>query len=244
MHHHQEGAGSTQVGPAPLLYERVSTHNTDKIFNVLLATVMASVAFFLRAGQGLCEIFGAQAVRAVITETVVLYVLAAHLAVLGVLYIIYQQDYYPGEGYQWSFDKPADQQIPLKATCHTWTDTQGREHLDIRGTAPEVEDELSASFTRQGLLKKWKQDFGCYADLDHTIMPDKVQVKESDRDHNYLRIEGWEKWHCPIQKQMVNSKKKKPHQHTDDCSLEETRRGTTSPGMSPSNPRGPCVDKK
>ena len=244
MHHHQEGAGSTQVGPAPLLYERVSTHNTDKIFNVLLATVMASAAFFLGADYLAREIFGAQAVRAVITETVVLYVLAAHLAVLGVLYIIYQQDYYPGEGYQWSFDKPADQQIPLKATCHTWTDTQGREHLDIRGTAPEVEDELSASFTRQGLLKKWKQDFGCYADLDHTIMPDKVQVKESDRDHNYLRIEGWEKWHCPIQKQMVNSKKKKPHQHTDDCSLEETRRGTTSPGMSPSNPRGPCVDKK
>jgi len=205
---------------------------------------MASAAFFLGADYLAREIFGAQAVRAVITETVVLYVLAAHLAVLGVLYIIYQQDYYPGEGYQWSFDKPADQQIPLKATCHTWTDTQGREHLDIRGTAPEVEDELSASFTRQGLLKKWKQDFGCYADLDHTIMPDKVQVKESDRDHNYLRIEGWEKWHCPIQKQMVNSKKKKPHQHTDDCSLEETRRGTTSPGMSPSNPRGPCVDKK
>lgn len=202
-------------------------HNTDKIFNVLLATVMASVAFFLGADYLAREIFGAQAVRAVITEPVVLYVLMAHLAALGVLYIIYQQDYDPGTGYQWSFDKPVDQQIPLKATCHVWTDTQGREHLDIKGTAPGIEDELSASFTRQGLLKKWKQDFGWYADLDYAIMPDKVQVKESDRDHNYLRIEGWEKWHCPIQKQMVNSKKKKPHQHTEDCSLEETRNHIT-----------------
>lgn len=202
-------------------------HNTDKIFNVLLATVMASVAFFLGADYLAREIFGAQAVRAVITEPVVLYVLMAHLAALGVLYIIYQQDYDPGTGYQWSFDKPVDQQIPLKATCHVWTDTQGREHLDIKGTAPGIEDELSASFTRQGLLKKWKQDFGWYADLDYAIMPDKVLVKESDRDHNYLRIEGWEKWHCPIQKQMVNSKKKKPHQHTEDCSLEETRNHIT-----------------
>lgn len=202
-------------------------HNTDKIFNVLLATVMASAAFFLGADYLAREIFGAQAVRAVITEPVVLYVLMAHLAALGVLYIIYQQDYDPGTGYQWSFDKPVDQQIPLKATCHVWTDTQGREHLDIKGTAPGIEDELSASFTRQGLLKKWKQDFGWYADLDYAIMPDKVQVKESDRDHNYLRIEGWEKRHCPIQKQMVNSKKKKPHQHTEDCSLEETRNHIT-----------------
>lgn len=202
-------------------------YNTDKIFNVLLATVMASAAFFLGADYLAREIFGAQAVRAVITETVVLYVLMAHLAVLGVLYIIYQQDYYPGAGYQWSFDKPVDQQIPLKATCHVWTDTQGREHLDIKGTSPGIEDELTASFTRQGLLKKWKQSSGWYADLDYAIMPDKVQVKESDRDHNYLRIEGWEKWHCPIQKQMVNSKKKKPHQHTEDCSLEETRNHIT-----------------
>lgn len=202
-------------------------HNTDKIFNILLVSVGGSVALFLGADYLAREIFGAQAVRAVITDTVVLYVLMAHLAALGVLYIIYQQDYYPGAGYQWSFDKPVDQQIPLKATCHTWTDTQGREHLDIKGTAPGIKEELSASFTRQGLLKKWKQDFGWYADLDHTIMPDKVQVKESDRDHDYLRIEGWEKWHCPIQKQMVNSKKQKPHQHTDDCSLEETRNHIT-----------------
>lgn len=202
-------------------------HNTDKIFNVLLVTVGASVAFFLGADYLARLIFSTEAVRAVITETMVLYVLIAHLVVLGVMHIIYQQDYDPGKGYQWSFDKPVDQQIPLKATCHTWTDTQGREHLDIKGTAPEIEEELSASFTRQGLLKKWKQDFGWYADLDHAIMPDKVQVKESDRDHNYLRIEGWEKWHCPIQKQIVNSKKKKPHQHTDDCSLEETRNHVT-----------------
>ena len=202
-------------------------HNTDKIFNVLLVTVGASVAFFLGADYLARLIFSTEAVRAVITETMVLYVLIAHLVVLGVMHIIYQQDYDPGKGYQWSFDKPVDQQIPLKATCHTWTDTQGREHLDIKGTAPGIEDELSASFTRQGLLKKWKQDFGWYADLDHTIMPDKVQVKESDRDHDYLRIEGWEKWHCPIQKQVVTSKKKKPHQHTDDCSLEETRNHIT-----------------
>lgn len=203
-------------------------HNTDKIFNILLVSVGGSVALFLGADYLARLIFGAQVVRAVITETVVLYVLVAHLVVLVGMYIIYQQqDYDPGKGYQWSFDKPVDQQIPLKATCHTWTDTQGREHLDIKGTCPEVEDELEASFTRQGLLKKWKQDFGWYADLDHTIMPDKVQVKESDRDHDYLRIEGWEKWHCPIQKQMVNSKKKKPHQHTDDCSLEETRNHVT-----------------
>lgn len=202
-------------------------HNTDKIFNVLLVTVGASVAFFLGADYLARLIFSTEAVRAVITETMVLYVLIAHLVVLGVMHIIYQQDYDPGKGYQWSFDKPVDQQIPLKATCHTWTDTQGREHLDIKGTSPEVEDELEASFTRQGLLKKWKQDFGWYADLDHTIMPDKVQVKESDRDHDYLRIEGWEKWHCPIQKQVVTSKKKKPHQHTDDCSLEETRNHIT-----------------
>lgn len=202
-------------------------HNTDKIFNVLLVTVGASVAFFLGADYLARLIFSTEAVRAVITETVVLYVLIAHLVVLGVMHIIYQQDYDPGKGYQWSFDKPVDQQIPLKATCHTWTDTQGREHLDIKGTAPGIEEELSASFTRQGLLKKWKQDFGWYADLDYAIMPDKVQVKESDRDHNYLRIEGWEKWHCPIQKQMVNSKKKKPHQHTEDCSLEETRNHVT-----------------
>lgn len=202
-------------------------HNTDKIFNILLVTVGASVAFFLGADYLARLIFGTQAVRAVLTETVVLYVLAAHLVVLGVMYIIYQQDYDPGKGYRWSFDKPVDQQIPLKATCHTWTDTQGREHLDIKGTAPEIEDELTASFTRQGLLKKWKQNFGYYADLDHTLMPDKVQVKETDRDHDYLRIEEWEKWHCPLQKQMVNSKKKKPHQHTDDCSLEETRHHIT-----------------
>ncbi|WP_314929176.1 hypothetical protein [Rothia mucilaginosa] len=202
-------------------------HNTDKIFTVILATVGASVAFFLGADYLAREIFGAQAVRAVITETVVLYVLVAHLVVLGVMYIIYQQDYDPGAGYQWSFDKPVDQQIPLKATCHIWTDTQGREHLDIKGTAPGIEDELAASFTRQRLLKKWKQDFGWYADLDHTLMPDKVQVKESDREHDYLRIEEWEKWHCPLRKQMVNSTKKKPHQHTDDCSLEETRNHIT-----------------
>lgn len=203
-------------------------HNTDKIFNILLVSVGGSVALFLGADYLARLIFGAQVVRAVITETVILYVLVAHLIVLVGMYIIYQQqDYDPGKGYQWSFDKPVDQQIPLKATCHTWTDTQGREHLDIKGTAPGIKEELSASFTRQGLLKKWKQDFGWYADLDHTIMPDKVQVKESDRDHNYLRIEGWEKWHCPIQKQMVNSKKKKPHQHTDDCSLEETRNHIT-----------------
>lgn len=198
-------------------------HNTDKIFNILLVSVGGSVALFLGADYLARLIFGAQVVRAVITETVILYVLVAHLVVLVGMYIIYQRDYDPGKGYQWSFDKPVDQQIPLKATCHTWTDTQGREHLDIKGTAPGIEDELDASFTRQGLLKKWKQDFDWYADLDHTIMPDKVQVKESDRDHDYLRIEGWEKWHCPIQKQMVNSKKQKPHQHTDDCSLEETR---------------------
>lgn len=202
-------------------------HNTDKIFNLLLVSVGGSVALFLGADYLARLIFGAQVVRAVITETVVLYVLVAHLVVLVGMYIIYQRDYDPGKGYQWSFDKPVDQQIPLKATCHTWTDTQGREHLDIKGTAPGIEDELSASFTRQGLLKKWKQDFGWYADLDHTIMPDKVQVKESDRDHDYLRIEGWEKWHCPIQKQVVTSKKKKPHQHTDDCSLEETRNHIT-----------------
>lgn len=202
-------------------------HNTDKIFNILLVSVGGSVALFLGADYLARLIFGAQVVRAVITETVVLYVLVAHLVVLVGMYIIYQRDYDPGKGYQWSFDKPVDQQIPLKATCHTWTDTQGREHLDIKGTAPGIEDELSASFTRQGLLKKWKQDFGWYADLDHTIMPDKVQVKESDRDHDYLRIEGWEKWHCPIQKQVVTSKKKKPHQHTDDCSLEETRNHIT-----------------
>ena len=202
-------------------------HNTDKIFNILLVSVGASVALFLGAGYLARLIFGAQVVRAVITETVILYVLVAHLVVLVGMYIIYQRDYDPGKGYQWSFDKPVDQQIPLKATCHTWTDTQGREHLDIKGTSPEVEDELEASFTRQGLLKKWKQGLGYYADLDHTIMPDKVQVKDSDRDHDYLRIEGWEKWHCPIQKQMVNSKKQKPHQHTDDCSLEETRNHIT-----------------
>lgn len=202
-------------------------HNTDKIFNLLLVSVGGSVALFLGADYLARLIFGAQVVRAVITETVVLYVLVAHLVVLVGMYIIYQRDYDPGKGYQWSFDKPVDQQIPLKATCHTWTDTQGREHLDIKGTSPEVEDELEASFTRQGLLKKWKQGHGYYADLDHTIMPDKVQVKDSDRDHNYLRIEGWEKWHCPIQKQMVNSKKQKPHQHTDDCSLEETRNHIT-----------------
>lgn len=202
-------------------------HNTDKIFNLLLVSVGGSVALFLGADYLARLIFGAQVVRAVITETVVLYVLVAHLVVLVGMYIIYQRDYDPGKGYQWSFDKPVDQQIPLKATCHTWTDTQGREHLDIKGTSPEVEDELEASFTRQGLLKKWNQGLGYYADLDHTIMPDKVQVKDSDRDHDYLRIEGWEKWHCPIQKQMVNSKKQKPHQHTDDCSLEETRNHIT-----------------
>lgn len=202
-------------------------HNTDKIFNLLLVSVGGSVALFLGADYLARLIFGAQVVRAVITETVVLYVLIAHLVVLVGMYIIYQRDYDPGKGYQWSFDKPVDQQIPLKATCHTWTDTQGREHLDIKGTSPEVEDELEASFTRQVLLKKWKQGLGYYADLDHTIMPDKVQVKDSDRDHDYLRIEGWEKWHCPIQKQMVNSKKQKPHQHTDDCSLEETRNHIT-----------------
>lgn len=202
-------------------------HNTDKIFNILLVSVGGSVAFFLGADYLARLIFSTEAVRAVLTETVVLYVLVAHLVVLVVMYIIYQQDYDPGKGYQWSFDKPVDQHIPLKATCHTWTDTQGREHLGIKGTAPGIEDELDASFTRQGLLKKWKQDFGWYADLDHTIMPDKVQVKETDRDHDYLRIEGWEKWHCPLQKQMVNSKKKKPHQHTDDCSLEETRNHIT-----------------
>lgn len=202
-------------------------HNTDKIFNILLVSVGGSVALFLGADYLARLIFSTEAVRAVITETVMLYVLVAHLVVLVGTYIIYQQDYDPGAGYQWSFDKPIDQQIPLKATCHTWTDTQGREHLDIKSTAPEIEDELTASFTRQRLLKKWKQDYGWYADLDHTIMPDKVQVKESDRDHNYLRIEGWEKWHCPLQKQMVNSKKKKPHQHTDDCSLEETRNHIT-----------------
>lgn len=202
-------------------------HNTDKIFNILLVSVGGSVALFLGADYLARLIFGAQVVRAVITETVVLYVLVAHLVVLVGMYIIYQRDYDPGKGYQWSFDKPVDQQIPLDTTCHTWTDAQGLEHLDIKGTCPEVEDELEASFTRQGLLKKWKQGLGYYADLDHTLMPDKVQVKESDRDHNYLRIEGWEKWHCPIQKQMVNSKKKKPHQHTDDCSLEETRNHIT-----------------
>lgn len=203
-------------------------HNTDKIFNVLLVSVGGSVSLFLGADYLARLIFGTEVVRAVLTETVVLYVLVAHLVVLVGMYIIYQQqDYDPGKGYQWSFDKPVDQQIPLKATCHTWTDTQGREHLDIKGTAPGIEDELSASFTRQGLLKKWKQDFGWYADLDYAIMPDKVLVKESDRDHDYLRIEGWEKWHCPIQKQMVNSKKKKPHQHTEDCSLEETRNHVT-----------------
>lgn len=202
-------------------------HNTDKIFNILLVTVGASVAFFLSADYLARLIFSTEAVRAVITETVILYVLVAHLVVLVGTYIIYQRDYDPGKGYQWSFDKPVDQQIPLDTTCHTWTDTQGREHLDIKGTAPGIKEELEASFTRQGLLKKWKQGLGYYADLDHTIMPDKVQVKESDRDHDYLRIEGWEKWHCPIQKQMVNSKKKKPHQHTDDCSLEETRNHIT-----------------
>lgn len=202
-------------------------HNTDKIFNILLVSVGGSVALFLGADYLARLIFSTEAVRAVITETVVLYVLVAHLVVLVGMYIIYQRDYDPGKGYQWSFDKPVDQQIPLKATCHTWTDTQGREHLDIKGTAPRIKEELEASFTRQGLLKKWKQDYGWYADLDHTIMPDNVQVKESDRDHDYLRIEGWEKWNCPIQKQMVNSKKQKPHQHTDDCSLEETRNHVT-----------------
>lgn len=101
-------------------------HNTDKIFNILLVSVGGSVALFLGADYLAREIFGAQAVRAVITDTVVLYVLMAPLAALGVLYIIYQQDYDPGKGYQWSFDKPVDQQIPLKATCHTWTDTQGQ----------------------------------------------------------------------------------------------------------------------
>lgn len=202
-------------------------HNTDKIFNILLVSVGGSVALFLGADYLARLTFGSQVVRAVITETVVLYVLIAHLVVLVGMHIIYQQDYDPGKGYQWSFDKPVDRQIPLDTTCHTWTDTQGREHLDIKGTCPEVEDELEASFTRQGLLKKWKQGLGYYADLDHTIMPDKVQVKDSDRDHDYLRIEGWEKWHCPIQKQMVNSKKQKPHQHTDDCSLEETRNHIT-----------------
>ena len=135
-------------------------HNTDKIFNILLISVGASVAFFLSADYLARLIFSTEAVRAVITETVVLYVLIAHLVVLVGMHIIYQQDYDPGKGYQWSFDKPVDQQIPLKATCHTWTDTQGREHLDIKGTAPGIEDELDASFTRQGLLKKWKQDYG------------------------------------------------------------------------------------
>lgn len=72
--------------------------------------------------------------------------------------------------------------------------------------------------------KKWVHSSGWDGNLNAEAAPDEVKVEVSADKHTYLQTEVWEKWECPS---TAGGTSEEPHQHTDECFMEASKKRIT-----------------
>ncbi len=184
--------------------------NTNKIVDnlkflgLLVAALMLTVAF-MTSGQipGWVLTVAGTAIGAVI---------------LGVN-IVYGLKFAPARGKKWSFEKPTDTRHQVKVTSIT---QDSADQLKVHGIMPGTGIPFEATFTRTG--KKWVHSSGWDGNLNAEAAPDEVKVEVSADKRAYLQTEVWEKWECPS---TASGTSEEPHQHTDECFMEASKKRIT-----------------
>lgn len=175
-----------------------------KFLGLLVAALILTVAF-MTSGQipGWVLTVAGTAIGAVI---------------LGVN-IVYDQKFAPARGKKWSFDKPTDTRHRVQVTDlhHGPAD-----RLEIHGIMPGTGTPFEATFTRNG--KKWVHSSGWDGNLNNEAAPDEVKVEISADKRTYLQTEVWQKWECPS---TAGGTSEEPHQHTDECFMEASKKCIT-----------------
>lgn len=184
--------------------------NTNKVmdnlkFLGLLVAAMIITAIFMTSGQ--------------VPEWLQVATIVAAVAVVLGVNIIYGQKFAPARGKKWSFDKPTDTRHRVQVTDlhHGPAD-----RLEIHGIMPGTGEPFEATFTRNG--KKWVHSSGWDGNLNDEAAPDEVKVEISADKHTYLQTEVWEKWECLS---TAGGTSEEPHQHTDECFMEASKKRIT-----------------
>lgn len=184
--------------------------NTNKVmdnlkFLGLLVAAMIITAIFMTSGQ--------------VPEWLQVATIVAAIAVVLGVNIIYGQKFAPARGKKWSFDKPTDTRHRVQVTDlhHGPAD-----RLEIHGIMPGTGEPFEATFTRNG--KKWVHSSGWDGNLNDEAAPDEVKVEISADKHTYLQTEVWEKWECLS---TAGGTSEEPHQHTDECFMEASKKRIT-----------------
>lgn len=184
--------------------------NTNKVmdnlkFLGLLVAAMIITAIFMTSGQ--------------VPEWLQVATIVAAIAVVLGVNIIYGQKFAPARGKKWSFDKPTDTRHRVQVTDlhHGPAD-----RLEIHGIMPGTGEPFEATFTRNG--KKWVHSSGWDGNLNDEAAPDEVKVEISADKHTYLQTEVWQKWECPS---TASGTSEEPHQHTDECFMEASKKRIT-----------------
>lgn len=154
-----------------------------------------------------------------IPEWVRIVIIVAAVAVVLGVNIIYGQKFAPARGKKWSFDKPTDTQHRVKVTSIT---QDSADQLKVHGIMPGTGEPFEATFTRTG--KKWVHSTGWDGNLNAEAAPDEVKVEISADKHTYLQTEVWQKWECPS---TASGTSEEPHQHTDECFMEASKKCIT-----------------
>lgn len=175
-----------------------------KFLGLLVAALILTVAF-MTSGQipGWVLTVAGTAIGAVI---------------LGVN-IVYGQKFAPARGKKWSFDKPTDTRHRVQVTDLHYGPA---DRLEIHGIMPGTSEPFEATFTRNG--KKWVHSSGWDGNLNDEVAPDEVKVEISAGKRTYLQTEVWQKWECPS---TVGGASEEPHQHTDECFMEASKKCIT-----------------
>ena len=72
--------------------------------------------------------------------------------------------------------------------------------------------------------KKWVHSSGWDGNLNTEAAPDEVKVEISKGERTYLQTEVWQKWECPS---TAGGASEEPHQHTDECFMEASKKCIT-----------------
>mgnify|MGYP000850718006 FL=1 len=184
--------------------------NTNKVmdnlkFLGLFVAAMIITAIFMTSGQ--------------VPEWLQVATIVAAVAVVLGVNIVYDLKFGPARGKKWSFEKPTDTRHRVQVTDlhHGPAD-----RLEIHGIMPGTGTPFEATFTRTG--KKWVHSSGWDGNLNDEAAPDEVKVEVSADKRTYLQTEVWEKWECPS---TATGTSEEPHQHTDECFMEASKKRIT-----------------
>ena len=184
--------------------------NTNKVmdnlkFLGLFVAAMIITAIFMTSGQ--------------VPEWLQVATIVAAVAVVLGVNIVYDLKFGPARGKKWSFDKPTDTQHRVKVTSIT---QDSADQLKVHGIVPGTGIPFEATFTRNG--KKWVHSSGWDGNLNAEAAPDEVKVEVSKGERTYLQTEVWQKWECPS---TASGTSEEPHQHTDECFMEASKKCIT-----------------